>query len=923
MKPDSKHIKKICVVSNTHWDREFRRSFEKTRRGLVRMLDTTIDILENDPNYHSFTLDGHSILIEDYLGIRPEMRERVSRLIREGRLIAGPWYTLVEQFSVSHEALARNFLWGKKTVESFGGSATRVAYTPASWGQTGQLPQILANFGLEKMMFYRGISHHEADAEYVWQAPDGTQVLASRFAVYARYNWYYQVHRPVTRGRVFEKDYIWGEFDDAPFRSATNDGDQPSFDLKAPALSYDPSRLRAAISEMLEREGGHFTAPIFLAMHGHDISVAHPLESQIICNAQQEFGEELAIQHTDLDSYWDELTAHLNRDELPVLIGERRAYLKTGMWTYLFPGTISARTYLKQMDFNASTLLVYNAEPLAALAHQLGAEYPSRYLDRGWSYLLSNHTHDANGGCAPDAVCLDMEYRYRKVKDLVDIAVEDAMAHIARNLAPAAAAPDVAQLVVFNPLPFSRSAVLRLDVELPRQWKAGSILFTHDDDVIDLLQPISSEPSSVFVDSIWDVPTILNSQHIQCYAWFENLPALGYRAYRIEPQPHELRPRATMVTGHRSMENEFLAVEINVNGSVNLLNKATGRWYRGLNFFIDQGETGNAWKHVRPTFDRLFSSEGQAAGVSIVEQGPLVSAFQVQFDFPLPVDYGDGKRRSDVLVNVPIAVIYRLERGCPYLKISVTVDNRAKDHWLRAAFPSDLKTEVTVADSHFDIVSRPIAVPDSTGWVEEAGGTHPLRTFVAVNDGVDGLAVLSRGLFEYEALEDGRTTLLLTLIRACRIKLAVSEEKQTEIADVGIQCPGVRGFEYALLPFQGDWRSAGLLNLAADYIQPTSAIICGRGKGDLPHEAGLFSLNNLNVHVTCVKKAENGDGLVIRFFNPLPSPERLVLQFGRPLRSAFLSRMDETEKTPLPFKNHQIELDAVAKKIITVIVNLE
>ena len=134
-------VKKIDVVSNTHWDREFRFSFEKTRHNLLVMLDTTLDILEKDPEYHSFTMDGHSIMIEDYLEIRPERREQIEKFVREGRLIIGPYYTLPDEFTVSHEALVRNLMVGRETVEKFGGKTGTVAYTPSSWGQTGQLPQ--------------------------------------------------------------------------------------------------------------------------------------------------------------------------------------------------------------------------------------------------------------------------------------------------------------------------------------------------------------------------------------------------------------------------------------------------------------------------------------------------------------------------------------------------------------------------------------------------------------------------------------------------------------------------------------------------------------------------------------------------------------------------------------------------------------
>ncbi|HUW31741.1 MAG TPA: hypothetical protein VM223_09030, partial [Planctomycetota bacterium] len=480
MKPDASHIKQIKVVSNTHWDREFRRTFEQTRRRLLIMMDVTLDILEKDPNYHSYTMDGHSIMIDDYLEMRPERRPLVEKLVRAGRLILGPWFTLPEQFSIGSEPLLRNLLWGRKTVRKYGGGPPgpqgTVAYTPASWGQTGQLPQMLADFGLDKMMFYRGISHDEADAEWIWEAPNGTRCLATRFAVYARYNWYYLVHRMATTGRDFDKEYTWGERNDVPFRFADGlAGEDLAFDLKAPTAQYDKSRLKAAIEKMVNIEGPHFTTEVFLAMHGHDISVAHPLESRIIADAKDIFRGKYSIEHTNLEEYWREVQKHLQTDKLPVLTGERRSYLRKGMWTYLMPATISARTYLKQKDFDATVRLVYYAEPLASLAAALGAAYPADYLDRGWRYLLSNHTHDANGGCAPDAACRDMEYRYQKACDVADIVTEDAMAHVAVGLSPKNLPADVMQLIVFNPLPFARDAVAMVDLEVPRKFGAKAV----------------------------------------------------------------------------------------------------------------------------------------------------------------------------------------------------------------------------------------------------------------------------------------------------------------------------------------------------------------------------------------------------------------------------------------------------------------
>ncbi len=917
MKSDSRHIKQIKVVSNTHWDREFRLSFEKTRRRLLDMLDITLDILENDPKYHSYTMDGHTIMIDDYLEMRPERREQVEKFVKQGRLIIGPWYTLSEDFNISHEALVRNLLWGRKGIEKYGGKCGTVAYKPSSWGQTGQMPQILSEFGLNKTMFYRGISHHESDAEWVWQSPDGTKVLASRFAIYSRYNWYYLVHRAVTAGRVFEKDYVWGNRDEVPFRFADSlGGEDFSFDLKSPSATYDKSKLKEAIEKMIEIEGPHFTTEVFLAMHGHDISAAHPLESKIIEDAIELLGDKYRIEHTDLEHYWAEVEKHLDMETLAVLKGERRSYLKEGKWTYLFPASISARTYLKQQDFGAYTDLVYYAEPLASLAKAYGHKYPVRYLERGWQYLMSNHTHDANGGCGLDVICEDMQYRMRKTADIADIVIEDAMTHIARKLSPNDLPTDVMQLIVYNPLPIERNAIVALDLEIPQKFEAKSVTLESKNDPCVQRQNICVEESGVFVDSVWDVPTIIESDHMKLYAQFNCLPGLGYRAYIIKPQDQELDISETMITGPGAMENEQFTVKVNANGSVNILCKKTGKGYENLNYLSDEGECGNAWQHKAPSCDRKYNTLDVTADITTSVSGPLVSCIVAEYNFSVPVD-SDDTCRSEQMVDLPVKVEYRLEKGSEELKVKLTLDNRARNHWLRANFPTNTETDVTWADSHFDVVSRLIAIPESTGWVEPACGTHPLRTFVDMNDGETGLAVLSKGLYEYEAFEDKEHTLALSLLRACQIKLMVSEEKKSELSDTGIQCPGKQRFEYAICFHAGGWNDARLLKKAADYYTPVRAAMTGRGKGELPMQGNLFTVDNTSIHITCVKQAEDGSGLIIRLFNPLDSKQTVSFSFSRNILQAKLCRMDESEIEVVEANGNTLVYESAAKKIVT------
>ena len=917
----SDHIQRIRVVSNTHWDREFRRSFEKTRASLVEMLDSTLGLLDADPAFPPFVLDGHAILLDDYLEVRPENTALANRLVAEGRLVLGPWYTLPEQFSISAEALVRNFLVGRERTLAHGGQPNPIAYTPASWGQTGQLPRILADFGCRAMMFYRGLSHDECDAEWVWEGSDGTQVLASRFALYARYNWYYQVHRPARTGRSFSKDYRWGEFPETPVRLSDGlSGAEASYVVTHPHTQYDPQALARGIEAMVTNEGGHFTTDIFLAMNGHDISGAYPLEAQQLADARRLLGDQYDIRGTDLNQYWQELEATLDRAALPVLKGERRSYLRQGMWTFLFPGTISARTSLKLQDREASRSLAGMAEPLAVLAGLFGAAYPQALLNRGWNFLLQNHTHDANGGCAPDAVCLDMAYRYRVANDLASVVQEQSLRHLAEALSPAVLPAGVSTLVAFNTSTQARRTTVRLDLEVPRtDGHAGFAVVAADGTELPL-QVISTAKSNCFVDSPWEVPVILDTVKGEVWADLGTLPALGYQSWRVEPRKAFASSHAQPSTD--TLENAFLVATVNANGTVDLFDKITENLYGGLNYLRDEGEAGNAWRHLPPEQDTVFDSRTVSAVRRVTTAGPLVQAVTVSYAFAVSED-GPGKVRSARLVELPVEITYELRAGEDFLRVTTTVDNRAKDHRLRACFPTDVACEVSVADSHFDVVTRPIAVPDSTGWAETAWGTHPLQTFVALAGSQRGFSLLPAGLFEYEVLEDTAHTLALTLIRACRIRLAVSEEKMTELPDAGIQCPGVNTFSYALRPFAPVAAAPGtdVAAVAARWDLPVRVAVAGAGEGRLPAQFSLLDVSDPVILVDAVKQSQDGTFTVVRLHNTTDRAVDFVLAWNAPVAEVFLAGMDEGQRTPVPCppgKTARVSLQAGPKGILTV-----
>ena len=71
--------RKLHVISNTHWDRDWVYPFQETRLLLLEFMDNLLDLLEKDPKFNSFLMDSQTIAVEDYLDMRPEREEQIKK----------------------------------------------------------------------------------------------------------------------------------------------------------------------------------------------------------------------------------------------------------------------------------------------------------------------------------------------------------------------------------------------------------------------------------------------------------------------------------------------------------------------------------------------------------------------------------------------------------------------------------------------------------------------------------------------------------------------------------------------------------------------------------------------------------------------------------------------------------------------------
>src|SRR5580658_1598118 len=169
--------RRVDIVPHTHWDREWYSPFQTFRLRLVDLVDGLLDLMESDPSYAHFLLDGQTAVIDDYLEVRPENEERLRRLTASGRVECGPWYILMDEFLVSGETIVRDLQLGIERAAGYGGTMA-VGYLPDMFGHVAQMPQILSLAGLSDAVVWRGVPSQVDRSAFWWNAPDGSRVRA-------------------------------------------------------------------------------------------------------------------------------------------------------------------------------------------------------------------------------------------------------------------------------------------------------------------------------------------------------------------------------------------------------------------------------------------------------------------------------------------------------------------------------------------------------------------------------------------------------------------------------------------------------------------------------------------------------------------------------------------------------------------------
>lgn len=923
---------------------------QRTRHMLVHMIDMLLDILAKEPDFHSFHLDSQTIPLQDYLEIRPERREEIIGHVKGGRLLIGPWFVLPDEFCVGGEALIRNLLLGHRQAKALGG-VSKTGYSPFSWGQISQMPQIYRGFGIPFASFYRGVNTEVAPhSEFRWRSPDGTEVVGSRLAQRPRYNVWYVVQRPVLHNREDENNRLalWGA-GGAPFRLADSGFADLDMRYARPPFDYhDEHVAERALQAMREQDAEWTTVHRFWSC-GHDSSCPDIREVRMIRDCAAALEGRAEVFHSTFADFQAGVVAAA-ADDLPLITGEMRYYYTAGSSSVLFGWITSARMDIKQANYQSERLLGSYAEPMAAFAAMLGSAFPRGFLDQAWNLLLQNHGHDSIGGCSRDVVPQDMFFRYRQANEIAICVMEQAFADIAGAIDLSGMPPADVAVVAWNSQPQSCTEIAELVLDLPREMAAADFRLLTADGLEVKLQQIESGDRYTVVQSPNDCADMMAMRRHRCFAELPDLPGAGYRTFFVRPLAKKARSLTRTLRGRvHAMENEFLTVEIQPNGTLTVTDKTSGRRWTDLGYFRDCSEIGNPWEHVGVPHDEVITTLAEKARIARVLDGELVTRYRIEIDWELPCGRSaDEKTRSRERVPYRIVNTVTLRKGQPWVEIETTVENTVRDHYLQVSFPTNVPSATTIAATPFDVVERRIALPDPANYDEDLQTEQPMDRFVAIGDGTTGVALLNEGLKAYEAHGDSDQTLSLTLLRCFPLRICITNLEMTDYSslDDGSQCLGTHRFRYAFMPYSGTVITAGIWQAAERFNHAVRvAQIAPAAGGGLPLELSFLEVENPALHVCAVKQSESGTGWVVRLFNPTdatlggavrlnrgmipPAPQSPVERqaasgalpsaTGKPWTAARLVDLEENEIESLDVdQNGRVRVDVTPKQIVTI-----
>ncbi len=550
-------------------------------------------------------------------------------------------------------------------------------------------------------------------------------------------------------------------------------------------------------------------------------------------------------------------------------------------------GVQTTQSENKRRNREAEVLLT-QAEKFAAFDSLYGPVYPHAEFDRAWKHVLFNQFHDILPGSGIAINYVDAERRYDEVR-LIGQAIEH---HALADLAARVEAP-AAGVVLFNSLNWPRTEAVEFDVQMPDKFNA--------------LRATDPQGRELPVE-VLSIDRSTSRVRLRMIA--TQVPAMGYEYIRLEAaQPKGLQT-ALRASG-TTLENEFFRVEVEPSSGcmTSLYDKhsrqetlaaadaepgapalaANGKPCGNLlQIFEDKPKQWDAW-NVDADFIEHHTDLLTADEVKLVEVSPLRAVLRVH------------KHHLGSTFVQDITMYPGVER----IDVRTTVDWHAEHQLLKVAFPLRAHSEHAAFEIPYGAIERPTTrrTPE-----EKAKFEVPALQWADLGDANGGFSLLNASKYGYDALGN---VLRLSLLRAPKWPDPMADQGHHE-------------FTYALYPHGGSWQQAMTVRRGFELNQPLLSVAVAAHHGPLPQQASLVSSTAENIVITAVKQAEDGNSLVVRYYEWAGKAGDVTLQLGQAAALAMEANLLEKPETQLALSSdgRSITVPTRAFEIKTVLVKL-
>ncbi|WP_455790943.1 mannosylglycerate hydrolase [Clostridium butyricum] len=869
-------MKKVHIVPHMHWDREWYFSTEESRILLVNNMKEIMDMLENNPDYPYFVMDGQTAILEDYLAVKPQDKERIKKLVEEGKLIIGPWYTQTDEMVVGGESIVRNLLYGIKDCGEFG-DYMKIGYLPDSFGQSAQMPQILNGFDIKHSMFWRGCSERKGTGktEFNWTSDDGSEVVV----------------------QMLPLGYAIGKY-------LPTDIDA----LKNRMEKYFPVLDRGATTE-------HEILP-----NGHD---QMPVQKNIfdVIEKLKELYPDREFFLSRYENIFEELEKESNRDTIS---GE----FLDGKYMRVHRSIFSTRMDIKAANARIESKITNILEPLASIAYSLGFEYHHGLIELIWKEIMKNHAHDSIGCCCSDKVHKEIMNRFLLAEEKVDRLIEFYKRKITDAISCEKA---LDKLTIFNLMPYEREEIIRAQIIT----KMKSFEMVNDEDIkLDFQVIHKEEIDAGLIDR--QIVHYGNYDPFMIYTieFKDVVQAMGYKTYLIKESEFMIEKEYEAVN---KIDNDFYEIEVNENGTLKILDKKLNKTFDNVLLMENGGDEGDEYDFSPLVDEKLIFNTHVKAEYSI-KKNKFNNEIKISYRLDVPKNI-ESRKNNNIDGYVDFNISINVPNDKARIDIVFDIDNQACDHRIRTYIPTNIASKFSVSDNQFGYIKRDVYdeamdVWEKEGWDERPDSIYPMLTFVGLSDDKHGVAVLTNSTREFEIVGEKFNTIAITLFRSVGF-LGKEEMIRRPGRPSGIKLPtpdsqliGNIIIDFAIATHEKSTLEANVANMAKQYLTPMvtynkmpyNAMKLNDSEVSTPYSYSLLKQCDENLVLSVIKKAEKEEGLIIRMYNPNEYEESTNLLFDRSIKEAVKANLNERKIEKINIEDSSIKVKCRKNQVQTILI---